>query len=263
MKVLVKPSLEEAYRVLREAVRNKELIVLSAKCYVDYRGRSESRLTGGERLIIVKPDGSLLVHRPEGYKPVNWQPESNIIEVRMEGDELLLKSIRGKPREIVWIYMSNIKLLYTDKLVDTGEFTMYMDEHEIRDILYMYPEIIEEGLRIKYKEYPIGKRGYADLFGIDRHGRPVIIEIKRITASREAVLQLYGYVVEYERITGRRPRGILVAPMFSAKAIEALERMGLERREINLSKLWKLKSKTKPGEKRLKTAKLTDFLGVK
>ncbi len=256
MNVLVKPSLNDAKKAVDEALRNKQVIVIIGKCYVDYKGRSESRLTEGERIVIIKPDGSLLVHRPQGYKPVNWQPDSMIIETYI-GDhgELVVKSIRGKPREIVWIYFKEIKLLYTDKLTDHGEFVMYIDEHEIRDLLHDNPEFIEKGLKITAKEYKIGSIGYADLFGIDSKGNPVIIEVKRVTATREAVIQLYQYVREYERNTGRRPRGILVAPSFSVRAIEALQRMGLEWKEISLQKLWKLRNQAQ----RRETIKLTDF----
>ncbi|MGC8954452.1 MAG: endonuclease NucS domain-containing protein, partial [Desulfurococcus sp.] len=58
--------------------------------------------------------------------------------------------------------------------------------------------------------------------GVDGNGRPVIVELKGVPASRETVLQLYGYVKSYEAKYGRRPRGILVAPSFSPSAIEAL-----------------------------------------
>jgi RecB family endonuclease NucS len=236
----VDPDMDHAEEAIRRAIRNKEVLVIIGFCSVDYQGRSESRLTGGERLIIVKEDGALLVHRPTGYKPVNWQPSTSIIEVKRSNDKLIIMAVRDKPREIVWINLSRINVLFHGKLVDMGEFVMYMDEHEIRDILFENPHMIEDGLRILEKEKRIGD-GYADLFGIDAKNRPVIIEIKRVSATRDAVLQLYSYVMEYYRQTSIKPRGILVAPTITSSAVESARKLGLEWKEINLQKLWRLK----------------------
>ncbi len=255
----VNPEIREAEEILRKALALKEVIVIVGSLSIDYVGRSRSRLTPGERIVIIKPDGSILVHRPTGYKPVNWQPDSKIIDVFTHDSEVLvIRSIRGKPREVLTMYFSSVKLIYTDKLVDRGEFAMYIDEHEIRDLLYKHPEIIEEGLRIIEKEKPL-RNGYIDLFGVDNRGRPVIIELKRITATREAVLQLYNYVIEYEKTTGIKPRGILVAPSFSTKAVESLNKLGLERREISLQKLWR--EYLKPSQTISRMQSLMDYLG--
>ncbi len=250
---LVRPSIDEAVNALKEAVARKEVIVIVGRLSVDYEGRSRSRLSSGERIVIIKPNGSILVHRPEGYRPVNWQPDSKIIDVfKGEGGLLVIRSIRERPREILTMYFDEVKIAYYDKLVDNGEFSMYVDEHEIRDIIFDHPEIIERGLRIVEKEKPIGN-GFIDLFGSDRNGRPVIIELKRITATKEAVLQLYGYVREYEKNTGVKPRGILVAPSFSAKAIETIRSLGLERKEISLQWIWEKYLKNSRGERRIKS----------
>ncbi|MET1159943.1 MAG: endonuclease NucS [Thermoprotei archaeon] len=240
MEVLRNASLDEYAEFIRKGVMNKQLLVIIGKCSVDYTGRGGSRLTEGERLVIIKQDGALLVHRPTGYKPVNWQPSTSIIEVKNTGDSLVITAIRDKPREIVNIRFTNIDLVVRTKLVDTGEFVMYLDELEVRDILFEHPELIEEGLRFTEKEKSIGS-GSADLFGYDKNGRPVIVEIKRVTAGREAVHQLYTYVKTYEEITGIKPRGILVAPSLASSAIEALNKLRLEWKEIDLKKLWKLK----------------------
>src|SRR5512132_923660 len=44
-----------------------------ARCSVDYVGRLSARLEPATRLVIVKADGSVLVHSDAGgYKPLNW-----------------------------------------------------------------------------------------------------------------------------------------------------------------------------------------------
>ena len=44
-----------------------------ARCSVDYVGRLSAHLPTAMRLLIVKADGSVLVHSDGGsYKPLNW-----------------------------------------------------------------------------------------------------------------------------------------------------------------------------------------------
>jgi len=240
MEALSEASIEEYVEFIRKGLSHKELVIVIGECSVDYTGRGGSRLTDGERIVTIKQDGALLVHRPVGYKPVNWQPSTSVIEVKKLGDRIVITAIRSKPREIVNIYFKGIKLALRGKLRDHGEFVMYMDESEMRDILYEHPYLIEDGLRITEKEKPIGT-GAADLFGYDRNGIPVIVELKRVTANREAVHQLYSYVKAYTDKAGVKPRGILVAPSISSTAIEALHRLKLEWKEVDLKKLWSFK----------------------
>ncbi len=247
IKILANGSIEEYINVIGRALSMKNLLIIIGECSVDYSGRSESKLTFGERIVVIKQDGALLIHRPTGYSPVNWQPSTSVIEVKEHGEGLILTAIRARPREIVSIYFRKIDAVIYGKLVDHGEFIMYMDELDMRDILYTHPELIEEGLRIIEKEKRIDN-GSIDLFGIDREGKPVIIELKRITAGKEAVHQLYGYVKTYMDKTGVKPRGILVAPSLTVTAIEALNRLGLEYREIDLRRLWSIKKQEKGGK---------------
>jgi len=243
-KVIYKPkNFHEVVRELKKAISNHMLVIIVGKCSVDYMGRSESRLTEGERFIVIKQDGAFLVHRPTGHSPVNWQPDTSYIDVRLVDHSVEIIAFRKKPREIVRVILSSIEFIGYGKLVDPGKFVMYLDELEIRDILFDHPEIIEDGLKFTEKEKKLDV-GIVDLFGYDRRGRPVIVEIKRITASREAVHQLLRYVGAYQKSYGVKPRGILVAPQYTVSAIEALERLGLERKEINILKLWSMKKKS-------------------
>ncbi|HEX7482606.1 MAG TPA: endonuclease NucS, partial [Candidatus Bathyarchaeia archaeon] len=72
--VLIEPSLAEAAVLIEKAFSQRRTLVVAGTCHVHYVGRAISTLELGERLLIIKSDGSLLVHRPIGYEPVNWQP---------------------------------------------------------------------------------------------------------------------------------------------------------------------------------------------
>src|SRR5882757_7796259 len=51
--------------------RTMRLVI--AQCSVDYAGRLAAHLPSARRLLIVKADGSVLVHSDGGsYKPLNW-----------------------------------------------------------------------------------------------------------------------------------------------------------------------------------------------
>ena len=66
---------EKAAEKIRDGLRSKSLVILVGLMEVFYEGRAASSLGEGERLLIVKQDGSMLVHRPMGYEPVNWQED--------------------------------------------------------------------------------------------------------------------------------------------------------------------------------------------
>ena len=60
-----------------------------AKCSVDYEGRLTAHLPLATRLLLVKADGSVLVHSDGGsYKPLNWMsPPCAMAEVEPEEHE--------------------------------------------------------------------------------------------------------------------------------------------------------------------------------
>src|SRR5436305_8401524 len=55
--------------------------LIVARCSVNYSGRLNAVLAESVRLIIVKADGSVLVHADAGgYKPLNWMTPPTVIE---------------------------------------------------------------------------------------------------------------------------------------------------------------------------------------
>jgi len=62
--------------------------IVIARCSVDYAGRLAAHLPSARRLLIVKADGSVLVHSDGGsYKPLNWMsPPCTLREEEQGGD---------------------------------------------------------------------------------------------------------------------------------------------------------------------------------
>ena len=73
-RILEKPDSENAYDLVEEAMRKRATIIIFACCKVEYEGRALSQLNWGERIILIKPDGSFLIHQDKKVEPVNWQP---------------------------------------------------------------------------------------------------------------------------------------------------------------------------------------------
>ena len=60
-----------------------------ARCSVDYEGRLQAHLPLATRLLLLKADGSLLVHSDGGsYKPLNWMsPPCALAELSPDPEE--------------------------------------------------------------------------------------------------------------------------------------------------------------------------------
>ncbi|MEM1871015.1 MAG: endonuclease NucS, partial [Thermofilaceae archaeon] len=240
VEVLVRPSMEEAAAGIRRAVAGKHVCIIIARCSVRYSGRASSTLGPGERVIIVKQDGSVLVHKPEGYEPVNWQPPGTVISTELRGGKLVLRAVRLRPHEELVVEVEEVLMLAHARLRDEEELEMYGSEEEIRDALVENPHLIKEGL----KPVEIERRtraGFIDALFTDSDGRLVVVEVKKGVAGADAVVQLKRYVEALKRELGREVVGILAAEKLAKGAQALLAREGLEFRRIDPKVLQKLR----------------------
>ena len=244
--VLVSPSIAEAEKVARDAVSQHRTLVVVGKCRVDYVGRAKSKLEPGERILIVKKDGSLLVHRSIGYEPVNWQPPGCIFHTQAKGDLLEIHAIRQKPHESVKVLFDSVQLISALSLEDSGEFSLYASEEDMQKAILLKPSLIEDGLKLVSYEKKV-EPGFVDIYAMDRNGNLVVIEIKRKVAGKEAALQLARYIDAIKTKSNRQIRGILVAPDIGKDVQRTLVTLGLEFKQTDPKKcadiLHKAKSK--------------------
>nr|QNO47752.1 endonuclease NucS [Methanosarcinales archaeon ANME-2c ERB4] len=159
-------------------------------CSVEYVGRARSTLGWGERIVIVKPDGSVLVHQRVGREPVNWQPPDTRVRYQTETDDgtalFVIYSYRFKPPEKMYVRFKNIETISAHMLRDDQALQITGAESDIADRIMSNPSVIEEGLRITDREKQT-RSGAIDLYGIDRDHTPAIIEIKRSQPTPSAV----------------------------------------------------------------------------
>jgi len=233
LRFLYMPNLTDVEKLLKNCIENRRIIILIGSCIVNYFGRASSTLTRGERIILIKSDGSIQIHRSKEVSPVNWQPPGCIFHIDITNEGLCLRAIRHKPRESVNIIFDKIFFVACFNLHDEGEFSLYASELDMQRAIISHPNIVEDGLQIISFERHVDP-GFIDLYGIDSKGRLVILEIKRRIADKSAVLQLAKYVNEVKsRSPYREVRGILVAPGLAKGVQTLLSSLGLEFKRLD------------------------------
>ena len=235
LSVLTEPTLTEAAKLIENAFAKRRTLIIAGTCNVHYVGRASSTLEPGERILIIKADGSLLVHRPIGYEPVNWQPSGSIFHVKANETSLEVHAVRQKPRENVKVTFSNVLVVSALSLNDSGEFLLYASEEDMHRAILLKPALLEEGFKpISYEKKV--EPGFVDIYGEDKDGKLVVIEVKRKTAGKEAVLQLARYIDAIKEKANRELRGVLVAPSLGKDVQRLLVTMGLEFKALDPKK---------------------------
>jgi len=245
------PSLETAVETVKSATSGRKTLIVVGNCWVDYQGRASSTLEPGERIFIVKEDGSVLVHRSKGYEPVNWQPSGSVFYTTHRNGTLTIRAVRRKPRESITAHFDHVFLIVVLSLVDKGEFSLYASEEDMQRAILLRPSIVEEGLKPITYEKKV-EPGFIDVYAVDTKGRMAIIEIKRKTAGKEAALQLAKYVDSVRSMVNREVRGVLVAPQLAKGVQKLLVTLGLDYRQLDPRKCAEIIRETE-------TKKLVDF----
>ena len=237
------PNLTEAAAAIEKALSQRRTLIVAGKCKVLYSGRAKSTLEPGERILIIKKDGSLLVHRPEGYEPVNWQPSGSVFHVQTKAGSIEVHAVRQKPRESVRVIFDDVFMVSVLSLVDSGEFSLYASEKDMHRAILLKPSLLEEGFKPISYEKKI-EPGFVDVYGVDKNGKLVVVEVKRKTARKEAVLQLSRYIEAIKGKTDRELRGVLVAPSLGKDMQRLLVTLGLEFKALDPKKCARVLKKT-------------------
>jgi len=145
-----------------------------ARCSVDYVGRLTAHLPSALRLLIVKADGSVLVHSDGGsYKPLNWMsPPCRLAE------EPGRWTVTNKAGETLAITIEEVLSdTSADLGVDPGLVKDGVESH-LQELLAAQMDVLGEGWRLLRREYPT-PIGPVDLMCRDADGSGVAVEIKR------------------------------------------------------------------------------------
>ncbi len=189
-----------------------------AKCQVDYAGRLTAHLPMATRLILVKNDGSVLIHSDGGsYKPLNWMsPPCKVVE-GVNDDGAVEWTVTGKDDDTLRILLQEV---LSDEVHDLGvDPGLQKDgvEKHLQELLAEHPSTLAEGLTLVRREYPTAI-GPVDLMCRDAEGRSVAVEIKR-RGEIDGVEQLTRYLELLNRDPKLRPvRGIFAAQEIKPQA---------------------------------------------
>ncbi len=182
-----------------------------ARCQVDYAGRLTAHLPMATRLLMVKSDGSVLVHADGGsYKPLNWMSPPCRLREGTTDDGLLEWTVTGKDGDTLRLVIAEVLGDTTYDLgVDPGLQKDGVEKH-LQELLAEHPATLADGLTLVRREYPTAI-GPVDLMCRDADGVCVAVEVKR-RGDIDGVEQLTRYLELLNRDPLLRPvRGIFAA----------------------------------------------------
>jgi RecB family endonuclease NucS len=182
-----------------------------ARCTVDYAGRLTAHLPEAVRLLVVKADGSVLVHSDTGgYKPLMWMTppcsllvQDDVWTVTNKGGEQLLISVHEVLSDV------SHELGTDPGLVKDGV------EKHLQELLAERCEVLGAGWTLVQREY-FTDIGPVDLLCRDEAGAHVLVEVKR-HAEIDGVEQLTRYLQRVSTVLGD-VKGVLAAQSFKPQA---------------------------------------------
>jgi RecB family endonuclease NucS len=190
---------------------------------VDYSGRLTAHLPMAPRLLMVKADGSVLIHADGGsYKPLNWMsPPCKLVE------EDAVWSVTNKAGEELRITIEEVHSDTAYELgTDPGLIKDGVEAH-LQELLAEHVHTFGDGWTLVRREYPTAI-GPVDLLCRDADGKHVAVEIKR-RGEIDGVEQLTRYVELLNRDPMLAPvRGIFAAQLIKPQAKVLATDRGLE-----------------------------------
>ncbi len=205
-----------------------------ARCSVDYAGRLSAHLPEATRLIMLKADGSVLIHSDGGsYKPLNWMSAPCRVEIapadeeeRAAGIDSVWRVTQTKTQDVLVIRIFEVLHDSSHELgIDPGLTKDGVEAH-LQKLLAEQIDVLGEGHTLVRREYmtPIGP---VDLLVRDASGRAIAIEVKR-RGEIDGVEQLTRYL----ELMNRDPLLSPVTGIFAAQEIKPQARTLAEDRGI-------------------------------
>jgi RecB family endonuclease NucS len=193
-----------------------------AKCSVDYAGRLSAHLPVATRLLLVKADGSVLVHSDSlSYKPLNWMsPPCTLSNVDPEQAQLdagiteIWKVTQAKTADLLVISIHEILHDSSHELgIDPG---LQKDgvESDLQKLLAEQIGLLGDGFHLVRREF-MTAIGPVDILARDAAGASVAVEIKR-RGDIDGVEQLTRYL----ELMNRDPHLAPVSGVFAAQEIK-------------------------------------------
>lgn len=208
--------------------------IVIAECSVDYSGRLDAHLPMAKRTLMLKGDGSVLVHSDGGsYKPLNWMTAPCTLRVQEPDDDEKREGFNEvwvvqatKTDDCLVIRVGEIFLDHEEELgIDPGLIKDGVEAH-LQELLADQVDILGRGWRLVRREYPTAI-GPVDLLVRTENGDPVAVEVKR-RGGVDGVEQLTRYL----ELLSRDPLLDGLSGIFAAQEITKQARTLAEDRGI-------------------------------
>ena len=200
-----------------------------ARCTVDYVGRLTAHLPPALRVIMVKADGSVLIHADGGsYKPLNWMsPPCSLKENEADlQEDHALWLVENKAGEQLRITIHEVHHDSAHELgLDPGLQKDGVEAH-LQVLLATHVGVLGKDWSLVRREFPT-PIGPVDLMCRDDQGNSVAVEIKR-RGEIDGVEQLTRYL----ELLNRDPLLAPVTGIFAAQEIKPQARTLAEDRGI-------------------------------
>ena len=200
--------------------------IVIARCSVDYAGRLTAHLPEAVRVLMVKADGSVLVHADGGsYKPLNWMSPPCWLTTADDGGTMMW-SVTNRAGETLTIRLHEVLHESEHDLgIDPGLVKDGVEAH-LQALLAEHVETLGRGWTLVRREFPTAI-GPVDLLCRDDDGAAVAVEIKR-RGEIDGVEQLTRYL----ELLNRDPLLAPVGGIFAAQEIKPQARTLAEDRGI-------------------------------
>ncbi len=209
--------------------------LIVARCEVSYTGRLTALLPEAVRLIMVKSDGSVMVHADTGgFKPSNWMTAPTVIEE--EPGRMVVRKRAGSTEDRLEIRIAEVLAEESHDMGEAAALEKEGVERELQELLADRPEECGDGLTLVRREWPT-RIGPVDLMCRDGADGYVAVEIKRV-ATIDAVEQLTRYIERIDEELGISScRGVLAAQVIKPQARVLAESRGIACVEVDIGVL--------------------------
>ena len=193
-----------------------------ARCSVDYAGRLSAHLPLATRLLLLKADGSVLVHSDAlSYKPLNWMsPPCTLAVLEPDAEQAdagvaeVWKVAHAKTADLLVVSIHEVLHDSSHELgIDPGLQKDGVEAH-LQKLLAEQIELLGEGHSLIRREY-MTAIGPVDLLARDASGATVAVEVKR-RGDIDGVEQLTRYL----ELLNRDPLLAPVSGVFAAQEIK-------------------------------------------
>ena len=205
--------------------------LIVARCEVRYTGRLTALLPEALRLLMIKSDGSFMVHADTGgFKPSNWMTAPTVIEE--DDDRIVVRKRAGATEDRLQIDIAEVLSDVTHDMGEAAALEKEGVEKDLQALLADAPEHCGEGFRLVRREWPTDI-GPVDLMCRDGDDGWVAVEIKRV-ATIDAVEQLTRYLERLAAEPGFAScRGVLAATQIKPQARVLAESRGIDCVEVD------------------------------